>query len=101
MSFNNTLYLKPLEELQRRLGGKCGENKRCCPYFITKGLWICKDCVEMFKDIADLQKEVGESEKSHVNPCPCCSKQLSSEVVIARLEELIEELREELIEGEK
>lgn len=104
METREDCQLEILRKLLNRLGGQCSDHPSCCPEEIgeelydTKYFWHCKDCVAMFKSIVDLE-ELSDKPGHMFSPCPCILSrdfpdELPGHVVIARLEERINELEE-------
>lgn len=101
------IQLNVMEELQSRLNGYCSDDIITCPNYIANHylypnlmpdtIWNCKDCIKMFKGIIDLNKCLNTA----IRPCPCSIAMtglfnLTSQDVLTRLDEYIEELKEEL-----
>lgn len=81
-----------LLKLRNRLGGRCNSSVSCCPKYIDRensdlmcDNWDCCDCGTMYQDFPEYDP----------NYCPCGSA-LPGDVVIARLEEEIADLKERL-----
>lgn len=89
--------LKIMLELSDRLNGKCSMNLSTCPSFIELdnmiNTWICDDCVNMFKGIVDIYALARAELGIQYPPCPC---KWVPDIAITRLEEYIEELKQEV-----
>lgn len=99
--------LSTLEELQNRLNGSCSDDLDTCPYFIghdlfRKHIWDCDDCKKMFVNVINLSECMKDSRlKTMTRPCPCSIAmtglfKITTQDVLQRLDEYIEELRGEL-----
>lgn len=91
-----------LKELHFRLDGKCSQKGSTCPinikddlmYDPSEPVWDCDDCFNNFDFLIDPKRRKERMEKKNDEYCPC-TYGISSEIVILRLEEVIEELQQE------
>lgn len=84
-------------ELHNRLNGHCSMDLSTCPKWMLvedqKNAWECSDCTAMFEGIIDLRKRVPTADSLLRTPCPC---KYAPDIAISRLEEYIEELKQEV-----
>lgn len=89
--------LRIMLELSNRLDGKCSMALTTCPQLIMIGNqiseWTCDDCVAMFEGIVDLYSLSLSMKPLLRKPCPCLRV---PSIAISRLEEYIEELKQEV-----